>query len=71
MFESEKYLCWAQELLIQVEREEKEERQKNGENEEKKGWSMRSDPDCKFVPNLYLDQMNQNTPLNNADIDVE
>ena len=70
MFESEKYLCWAQELLIQVEREEKEERQKNGEKEEKKGWPMGSDPDCKFVFTLDLYQLNLNIPLNNADVDV-
>ena len=58
-------------MFVQVEREEKEESQKNGEKEEMRGWPMRSDPDCKFVPNLYLDQMNLNIPLNNADVDVE
>ena len=71
MFESEKYLCWAQELLIQVEREEKKERQKNGEKEEMRGWPTRSDPDCKFVLTLDLYQLNLNIPLNNADVDVD
>ena len=56
-------------MFVQVERKENEERQKNGEKEEKRGWPMRSDPDCKFVLTLYLDQMNQNTPLSNTDVE--